>query len=244
MQQPIDPLVDCVFRLLFGSRINKRLSIAFINALLHKNTSFDPIVDAVVVGPDVDCDFIENATTTDIHLQGYTATNKRLLVSLRLAIHPGSPERMLFAWNGLLPPTVSATADCVPHICIWVLREVLFPAPNPHLIFRPWCQESHALLSSDSAIHVLQMPVAAKNQRIRSEADRWLYFLTHARDVTPNALPEWMRTPEMQAAFAVLQTFEQDESMYQCYLRRLEQRLYESSIFKECQTRKLSKRAS
>jgi hypothetical protein len=233
MQQLIDPLVDCVFTSLFGSRLHKQLAIHFINALLDRKTHHDPITDVVLIGPDAFIDPDHGPAATRIHLRGYTASNRALQITLRLAIHPGSPERMLYAWNGLVHEPIASDSDCVPHVSIWILREVLFPAPNPHLVFRPWCQQTQALLSPESAIHVLQIPVAAKQLRIYNEADRWLCFLSHARDLNLHCLPDWMDTPEMRDALRVLKNFQADESMYHFYLRRLEQRVYASNLMRK-----------
>jgi len=70
------------------------------------------------------------------------------------------------------------------------------------------------------ALHVIQLNMW-DGKGIRSELDRWTRFFLEGQDLDPEALPDWMKTPEMALAMETLVGFREKEEDRLLYESRL-----------------------
>lgn len=220
MRHPVNPLVDCVFKDLFGTEENKDLLIDFLNATLGLP---EPILDVALVSPINPPDTrLDGATVVDVKARD--ALGRIFQVEVQVLVRRHLRERILYTWadNYQAQVTRGRRADALqPVFAIWVIDRDLFPdSPDWHHRFRVVDTERGRLLTDHLEIHTLELrkwhrtasgPLAA--------ADRWVYLLKEGW--RHPALPEEISTPALRKAMASIARWTEEEIEYHLYKSRL-----------------------
>lgn len=220
---PIDPMIDCVFKKLFGLEVNKRLvidllnslmglegsrrlvDVTFLNTFLDKNHAKDkwPVVD-VLVG--------------DLSGHSYQVEAQAYLVE-------DMDCRMVYDWSKIAAGSLEQgkTYLEVKHtVSIWILTENLFTREQTEeviLRFRMACPEAGLELMKESYIIVVQLSNYPGNAKISPEAERWIRFFKEGKDVNPEDPPAWAQDEVIRMAIDVIQGFSKDRLEYYKYIR-------------------------
>jgi predicted transposase/invertase (TIGR01784 family) len=232
LRYPINPLVDCVFKALFGQEENKGLLIHFLNSILRPTS---PISDITYLNP-INDPRTETEKLTIIDIRAQDELHITYQIEMQLVIHKALPERMLYNWTSIYNRLIS-TGDnferLTPVISIWLLANNLLDTPAHHHHFQIRDAASGARLSDHLHIHTLELkkwkPPSNTNQ---NPADQWLHFFHDARrwQELPNTLTQH---PQMRHAMTVLKHFSDDDKARYEYERRMQIQSIQATIDSE-----------
>lgn len=242
MKYEIDPLVDPVFKAIFGRQENKNLLIHFLNALLaHGPQPTQSSTDTPHAIEDIELldphhlrrNLMDKLTIVDVKARDQKGHLYQLEV--QVVITPALQKRMYFTWSQLISEQLQR-GDSYPTIkpaqAIWLLKDSLFDVPGVwHHKFRLYDEYSEVKLDTESAIHLLQLK--NWNGRVECELERWLYFLREGYKLDIQNLPEIMQTREMRQAMAVLNYFSEDDHALEAYRRAERSRRWERTLLDE-----------
>lgn len=218
LNHPINPLVDCVFKALFGDPENKDLLLSFVNAITHHDP---PFTDLEVLNPYSPEEFIgDDLRVVDVRARDAGGANVQLEV--QLVVRRWMPSRVLYTWADLYQGQIQRGEHFKalrPVLSIWVLAENLLPDRRWHHRFQLWDQDAALRLSDHLDIHTVELRKWNGAPSPLAPEDSWVYFLREARGWTE--LPPSLRTPLMEKAMSVLDRFAQKGEDYYRYQARM-----------------------
>ena len=223
MQPRINPIVDCVFKALFGSEQNNNLLVHFLNAVLGPTDNIQ-VRDVVVTNP-----FDEEAFVSDklnfVDIVAHDVRGNRFHLESSLSIFGALRRRIEYNWHSLHTWRFTEGGDYDrgwPVYSVWVLADVLFGETDVYRHRFAPCDETHALsLAESGSIHVIELPKWRQGTTF-TELDRWMRFFQDWETLDDEALPEYLDTPEMRQAMATLRHFAERERARHIYRKRLE----------------------
>lgn len=235
MHHPIDPKVDCVFKALLGAEANRALLIHFLNAVLGRDLPA-PITGVELLNPYNEKEFLDDKLSV-VDVKARDDAGRLYQIEIQLLVLPDLPARILYGWADLYSAQLQdgqGYRTLRPCWSIWLLGETL-RAGVPGYAHRLRMQDDQARgLLDHGGIWLLELGRFAAVHRgedpIDSELTRWLKFFTEAERVDPEALPDWMRTPEMQQAMSTLSGFSEKEREYHAYQARMNHLRQQQSI--------------
>lgn len=216
----IDPLVDCVFKALFGHPDNDNLLIDFLNSVLSPET---PIKAVSVLNPYNDKEYLSDKYSI-VDVKAVDEAGGKYQIEVQLSTPSCLPKRMLYSWSSVYKSQMTKGQDnnkLRPVIAIWLLTTGNFSElDNHHLEFRLTERQHGTILTDDIQIHVLQLNRWHKPQRLL-QADYWLYFLKEAK--CWHHIPSMMQQVNwLEQAMKVLQGFSERERDILLYESRLD----------------------
>jgi predicted transposase/invertase (TIGR01784 family) len=230
MKKLIRPTVDCVFKAILGSNENKHLLINFLNAVLGLMKG-QAIKDVVILNPYNEKEFQDDKLSI-IDIKATDETGAFYQIEVQISIYRWLAERMLFNWATIYHSQLTSGQDYTqlkPTTSIWLLEDTLFSPESEeemnkylHLNFKPYDKNVMIYLSNHLDIHVLQLPFFRKEQIIKDDKDRWLYFFKEGQNLELDNLPENLKTKEILKAMETLNHFSNDQKAYLLYQDRLE----------------------
>jgi len=218
----IDPKIDCVFKAILGMKGHEFALIHFLNAILLTSLG-RRIIEVVVLNPFNPKEFLtDKLSIVDIKAQDEQGTTFQ--IEMQMVSYASLKPRMLYGWSTLYASQLQEGVDygtLRPVICIWLMVETVFREMNPfHLHFELMDRQRQLVFNDHFALHVIQLN-RWDGKGIRSELDRWTRFFLEGQDLDPEALPDWMKTPEMELAMETLVGFREKEENRLLYESRL-----------------------
>jgi len=227
MKHKINPIVDCVFKMLLGSEKNKNLLIHFLNAVTGLQGD-ETITDVVILNPYNDRQFPDDKLSI-VDIKAKCQNGFKYQVEIQLSVHPALSSRILYNWSTIYNSMIKKKQDYMelkPVISIWILDSSLFPdASTYHLTFGINDLKNNISLTDHLKIHLLQLSMFDEYKEVSNEKDRWLYFFKRAEDQDIDNLPDVMQTKEMKQAMETLQDFSESERNYLLYQSRVNAQL-------------------
>jgi predicted transposase/invertase (TIGR01784 family) len=244
LNRTIDPLVDCVFKALFGEESNKALLIDFLNSVLQREV---PIEDVTFINPINDKTRLDEKLTC-VDVKARDTNGEIFQVDVQLALHAALKERMLFngaTIYGFQLKKKEEFKTLKPVTSIWILKQGLWRDDLYHHRFEMYDQRAGLRLSDHLTIHTLELgkwqpsPLALETQ-----AGQWLHFLKEAN--TWHDLPKAIEhSPLMRQAMTTLKQFSDDEKAYFLYLSQMDRERVQITLEAEAaQARQDAKLAS
>ena len=218
----IDPLVDCVFKAIFGVQANDWMLIDFLNAILKLPV---PITALTIQNPYSERDFISDKQTI-VDVLAKDALERTFQIEVQLKMHPALAERVLYTWASAHKSQLGTGHSfrlLKPTYSIWLMREPMTSLKSAqwHHRFEVIDRESGVALTDQMQIHVLQLskwkPPAALDAAVDAESG-WLYFLKEAKGW--QELPATMHTRPLEKAMNVLRQFSENEADWHRYQAR------------------------
>jgi len=228
----IDPKVDYAFKYLFGRERNRPLLLLLLNAILRPQ---EPLAELELLNPFNEKDF-EDDKLSILDIKAKDRLGRLFNIEMQLLATRAFRERLLYygakLYQGQLQEGM-AYQQLRPTTVICFLNAVLFAEVADHHLIFEWRERQHGLVLSDQlAIHLLELPKFTKAAaELATPLDRWLYFLRHAEQFDPSALPAGLDSPEMQGAVGELTMLAQNAADRERYESRLKfQRDYDSAL--------------
>jgi predicted transposase/invertase (TIGR01784 family) len=222
MHRPIDPKVDCVFKTLFGSDDHRDLLVHFLNAMLASDLRL-PITDVEILNPYNERETLDDKLTV-VDVKARDAARRLFQVEIQLLVVANLAPRILYAWADLYSQQLRSGEDysaLQPTYVIWLLDRALL-ADRPEYAHR-YCLRDDAgrLLVDHGAVHLFELS-KFRRERVETDAERWLKFLTDGEQLDPERLPNWMQSPIMRQAMSTLSRFSEKDQDYHRYQSRQE----------------------
>jgi len=183
----IDPLIDMVFKILFGTESNKDILLAFLNAVLaHLNI---PLAVSVELVPPRNLRRSKEDKETEVDVRARDATGRVFQIEVQL--DPGGPlvQRMIYGTGLLYASTLSKGepySELKPVVSIWVLRDRIpnNPAPpSPVSEYRVRDADGN-VLHEYPVIAVIELQNWIESANFKEELERWLYFFAHGEELS------------------------------------------------------------
>ena len=219
MLHPINPLVDCVFKAIFGDPENADLLLSLLNAVLRPAV---PIREVEILNPYVPQEFpSDDQRVLEVRARIHARDHAQLEVQLQ--VRPWMASRVLYTWADVYQSQLqrgSSFRELRPVISIWVLGQTLLPQTDRwHHRFAIWDHEADLRLSDHLQIHTLELPKWSPKGPGLAADDLWMYFFREASRWTE--LPPDLHTPEMEKAMRILERFSEKERDYHDYQSRM-----------------------
>ena len=227
----IDPLVDCVFKAIFGVQANDWMLIDFLNAVLKLPV---PITALTIKNPYSSLDFIDDKLTI-VDVLAEDALGRSIQVELQLKMHAALAERILYTWANTHKSQLTEGKDyhtLKPTYAIWLMRDRLttLTSPAAHHCFTVWDRQNNVGLTDQMEIHVIEL-VKWKVPAALDEESAWLYFFKEAKGW--QALPAALQSRPLEAAMTVLRQFSENEAEWHRYQTRVQTQMLQATIEEE-----------
>jgi len=203
--QYLDLKMDFMFKQLFGHPSRKSITMAFLNALLHRKED-DRIVDVQFENTELPKETTDGKTgRLDVIVR--TNLGERIHVEIQIIPQYGMPERLLYYWARLFSSSLSKGErydTLPPTIMIAILNYPLFPHETDrfHTVFHIREDEEQFLWSHHLEFHVLDLSqFMVKWKKYRREVKQspewpWLTMLSAVDGRTKKIDEEMVRELE------------------------------------------------
>ena len=220
MKRLINPMVDCVFKGLFGVQEHVDLLAHFLNSLLEPP---DPLVDLILDNPIVPAQSSKDDHRV-VDVLARDRAGRAYQIEVQLYLHACLRERALYTWADLYQTQMQSGSrfhELRPVISIWILdQNLLRGLPHWHNRFHVREARSGQRLTDHLEIHTLELrKLALQSDEGLDAATRWAYFLKEARHW--DALPDPLRTPELRKAMSILDQWKEKDADYRAYRARM-----------------------
>ncbi len=222
MKHAIDPKIDCVFKALLGADENRNLLVHFLNAFLIQDLR-EPLVWVEILNPYNDKEFLSDKLSI-VDVKAKDSHDRLYQIEIQLTSYTHLPARILYNWTDIYSQQLQSGQDyheLKPTYAIWLLAENLLNTDGDYVHHYKMRDDQGNTFNEHGGIWLLELN-KFHEQRIESEAQRWLRFFKEGEQLNDDALPEWMTTQEMKQAMSTLTTFSEKERQYHQYQARQE----------------------
>jgi len=217
----IDPTVDYAFKRLFGSAGNTSLLIDLLNAIV----TGPPVRDVTLLNPFTEKEFADDKQAV-FDIRASDQGGRRFAVEMQRVVPWYFPKRVLFNWGSAYTEQMlqgDYHATLMPTVVVCILTENLIQDDGDfHHVFRMVDTKRNVPFSKDAEIlHTIELDkFHATAEQVGTVIERWCYFLKHAAELDPAALPRQLETPAIVRAMEVLMRIRESEQDRQAYLTR------------------------
>ncbi len=217
MTKRMNPIVDFVFKRIFGTEENKDLLLSFLNATL-KPAEDKLLKEIILVDPHINADQVgDKASILDVRAK--TMTGEQFNIEIQLHNKYDMEKRSLYYWAKMYEGQL---AEGQPYrnlkktITISIIDFEYLPTNDYHSVFRLREAEEGFVLSDDLEIHFLELPkVAAVHQETSDLLVKWMLFLKAESKTKLEELA--MSEPTIRKAVNVLEFLSQDAEARRLY---------------------------
>jgi len=199
----INPKTDLAFKKIFGSDSSREILADFLDSLLYGHRGV--IADVEIINPWL-APKIRGVKDTYLDVRARLKDGRQVIIEMQVLNVEGFEKRILYnaakAYSVQLP-SGGDYADLSPVIALTLTDFVMFQGLGPYLS-RFTLKEKDFLLDypqDDLELVFVELPKFGKSLgELESQAERWLYFIRHAKDLT--AIPaEFQADPPLRHAF-------------------------------------------
>ncbi len=201
MKHYINPTIDFVFKILFGTIKNIELLLDFLNKTLQPTT---PITSVEILNPYNEREFAaDKLSVVDVRAKDAQGIIYHIEVQIGSPWH--LPNRILYLWGrqyqGQLEKGTKFNA-LKPVISIWILTDDIVDDALYHHHFQARDEYTGKLLTDQMSIHLLELNKWHEPDILQLE-DHWPFFLKEGKSW--KQLPNKLNMPKMRRAMKVLE---------------------------------------
>ncbi len=246
----IDPLIDCVFKKIFGSEEHKRLLIHFLNSLLGPRAGID-VTEVELLNPYNQRDLLDDKLT-EVDVKACDNEGRVYQIEVQLVLGGHITRRMVYTWSSVMAKQIekgNEFYEVQPVIGIWLFKRDLFKGGSPACFFQWYDRDEGTLLTAEDYLIAIELDKWAgllnRGDRGKmgvcqsdggdenkdedgnngkdglSGIERWVWILTHGKEIDLDDPPVECRTPEMLEVVEVLKSFTQEDREWDLYERRM-----------------------
>jgi len=216
----MNPIVDFVFKRIFGTEENKDLLLSFLNATL-KPEEGSQLKEITLVDPHINADQVgDKASILDVRAK--TKTGEQINIEVQLHNKYDMEKRSLYYWAKMYEGQL---AEGEPYrnlkktVTISIIDFEYLPTDSYHSVFRLREDEEGFVLTDDLEIHFLELPkVAGVHQETSDLLVKWMLFLKAESKTKLEELA--MSEPTIRKAVNVLEFLNQDKEARKLYEMR------------------------
>ncbi len=215
----LSPLVDFLFKRLFGDEERTDILIAFLNGIFD-DAGAPRVTSVQLLNPYIDKDALTDKMSV---LDIVARTDQAMLIDIETQIRNTGEmrEQSLYYWTKLYESQLhegETYHTLHPAIAINVLDFVEIPNDRVHNVFQ-LCNQDGVMLTDHLTIHFLELPKLAQGTpREQSALIRWLAFLKAQTKSDREVLVKG--DPIMEKALNTLEFLSHDEQTRQRYEAR------------------------
>ena len=232
MRLGVDPKVDYAFKWLYGQPTRSHLLVSLLNALLRLPDG-RKIENLLILNPyNEKAKLDDKLSILDIKAED---NQKRLYdIEMQLQLAPNTPERIIYYWARLYSEQLTEAdpyADLRRTISILLIDQPVFPDVEDYHLHFELRDKNHSVRLSDAlSIHVVQLPhFQLTADELKTQEERWLYFLRHASQLDMQAIPEQLEQPEIQEAMTQLRQMTLNDEERERYEARMKTLQYQAT---------------
>nr|WP_276531993.1 Rpn family recombination-promoting nuclease/putative transposase [Brevibacillus invocatus] len=213
----MNPIVDFVFKRIFGTEENKDLLLSFLNATL-KPEEGRQLKEITLVDPHINADQVgDKASVLDVRAK--TTTGEQFNIEIQLHNKYDMEKRSLYYWAKMYEGQLEEGEpyrNLKKTVTISILDFEYLPTDSYHSVFRLRESEEGFVLTDDLEIHFLELPkVAGVHQETSDLLVKWLLFLKAESKTKLEELA--MSEPTIRKAIDVLEFLNQDKEARKLY---------------------------
>ena len=213
----IDPLVDCVFKAVFGHPDHTHLLVSLLESVLRPER---PLRGVTVLNPFSERDFWSDKLVV-LDVKAEDDQGRVYQVEVQVARHAALAHRMLYTWTRDYRDQLGEGerwARLAKATSVWILGESILPGPRHHHRFLAWDPVAGIALSDHLEIHTVELP--KWHPEGLAPEDRWLYFFKES--VCWDAVPAALWSRDLEEAMSLVRRFGEDSRARELYERRMD----------------------
>ena len=213
-QIKILPVLDFVFKYLFGRPDNCVLLVHILNAVLRPTV---PIVEAEILNPFNEKEF-DGDKLSIVDLRVRDANGQLYVMEMQRSATDGLQKRLAYYEAGLYFGQMLESdhyVDLLPAITICFATVTLFPAKETksgHLRFKLHDSVENVTMDVPIEIHLIEMPkfdVGPEKIGSATDLEKWVFFFQHAQEYDAATLAGLLDDPVFDKAIGVLEMIAQ-----------------------------------
>nr|WP_276531877.1 Rpn family recombination-promoting nuclease/putative transposase [Brevibacillus invocatus] len=216
----MNPIVDFVFKRIFGTEENKDLLLSFLNATL-KPEEGNQLKEITLVDPHINADQVgDKASILDVRAK--TKTGEQINIEVQLHNKYDMEKRSLYYWAKMYEGQL---AEGEPYrnlkktVTISIVDFSYLPSKSYHSVFRLREDAEKFILTDNLEIHFLELPkLGFEHQETSDLLVKWLLFLKAESETKLEELA--MSEPTIRKAINVLEFLSQDKEARKLYEMR------------------------
>ena len=244
MKIGIDPLIDCVFKRLFGITENKALLLDLLNSIMEESDE-ETIVDLEILNSYNPKTFLQDKMSI-VDIKAKSLRGEWFIIEVQIQMSAYFPQRILYYWARMYQSQLQEAEK------YWQLNKVTLisivkgslPINSSHYYNHFVIKEKHKdlLWCDDLHIHSLELSKFQLTQDDLSKSlEKWSYLLKHGENLDTENLPKHLVTPLIQKAVEELKMFTQDEIQREIYESRRKAIMDYNSMISEVERINLAK---
>lgn len=231
MQPDIDATNDFAFKRLFADEAKPRLCKALLNAILAKCES-QPIFELAIHTPVKEREFAQDKLTQfDVRVRD--SGNRDFLMEIQRLVPWEFGRRVVYYCSvtyGAQLRIGEVYLTLRPVMAVAFLLENLNDKPRwfSEYLFRE--TTTGEVLCEDIRIVFVELEkFHLQVDEIKTDLERWCYFLKHAQELDTEALPATLNTPDMRLAMEVLMNIRLKQDDFDQYLAEAQAQMERAS---------------
>jgi len=223
MPLDIDPKNDYAFKKVFGSESEKPLLISLLNSVLGTSIA-EPVQQVEIRNPFSELDAVDDKALI-LDIKAIDQSGRMYNIEMEMVPAWFFPKRILRYCSGMYCEQIGQAEDfseLQPAFSISFVNRNRYPGKRYHWEFGLFAKDNpEVCFCPDIAGHVIELPkFLRKPGELKSDFERWCWFIRNGASIEPANLPESLRTPPIERAVEVLQMMTQSEKERLHYLDR------------------------
>jgi predicted transposase/invertase (TIGR01784 family) len=207
----LNPRVDFVFKLIFGSEENKDILMSFINSVVSEE---DQVQDLTLRNPFTSKSYQQGKLIV-LDIRAIDLSGRHYNIEMQITDQLDYEKRALYYWSDIYAKQLSEGAkysDLKKTIGIHVLNFNLMDEPDFHNRYYVTNHKSKKRAFSDLELHTIELKkFNTEITQVKTTLERWVTFLNKAYTFKKDTLPPTLEDPMVKKAAHVLDMLNLDD---------------------------------
>ena len=207
----LNPRVDFVFKLIFGSEENKDILMSFINSVVSEE---DQVQDLTLRNPFTSKSYQQGKLIV-LDIRAIDLSGQHYNIEMQITDQLDYEKRALYYWSDIYAKQLSEGAkysELKKTIGIHVLNFDLLDEPDFHNRYYVTNHKSKKRAFSDLELHTIELKkFDTEITQVKTTLERWATFLNKAYTFKKDTLPPTLEDPMLKKAAHVLDTLNLDD---------------------------------
>ena len=211
LMSKLNPRVDFVFKLIFGSEENKDILMSFINSVVSEE---DQVQDLTLRNPFTSKSYQQGKLIV-LDIRAIDLSGRHYNIEMQITDQLDYEKRALYYWSDIYAKQLSEGAkysDLKKTIGIHVLNFNLMDEPDFHNRYYVTNHKSKKRAFSDLELHTIELKkFNTEITQVKTTLERWVTFLNKAYTFKKDTLPPTLEDPMVKKAAHVLDMLNLDD---------------------------------
>ena len=207
----LNPRVDFVFKLIFGSEENKDILMSFINSVVSEE---DQVQDLTLRNPFTSKSYQQGKLIV-LDIRAIDVSGRHYNIEMQITDQLDYEKRALYYWSDIYAKQLSEGSkysELKKTIGIHVLNFDLLDEPDFHNRYYVTNHKSKKRAFSDLELHTIELKkFDTEITQVKTTLERWATFLNKAYTFKKDTLPPTLEDPMLKKAAHVLDTLNLDD---------------------------------